>query len=126
MLVLDENRRIGTNAEPLGELSRQIRRDRNHPSVFMWSLANEESLQGTPTGASIMQVMQNLVHSLDSTRLCTAALNSWGSGFSSVLDVNGFNYQLGQHGYVPRRQPELAHHRHGNVQSDHGSRHIYQ
>ncbi|MFZ1073182.1 MAG: beta-galactosidase GalA, partial [Verrucomicrobiia bacterium] len=96
MLVLDENRRIGTNAEPLSELSRQIRRDRNHPSVFMWSLANEETLQGTPTGASIMQVMQNLVHSMDSTRLCTAALNSWGSGFSSVLDVNGFNYQLGQ------------------------------
>jgi beta-galactosidase len=96
MLVLDENRRLGTNAEPLGELSRQIRRDRNHPSVFMWSLANEEPLQGTDTGASIMQVMQNLVHSLDSTRLCTAALNSWGSGFSSVLDVNGFNYQLGQ------------------------------
>ncbi len=96
MLVLDENRRIGTNAEPLSELSRQIRRDRNHPAVFMWSLGNEEPLQGTPTGASIMQVMQNLVHSLDSTRLCTAALNSWGSGFSSVLDVNGFNYQLGQ------------------------------
>ena len=96
MLVLDENRRIGTNAEPLGELNRQIRRDRNHPSVFMWSLANEETLQGTATGASIMQVMQNLVHSMDSTRLCTAALNSWGSGFSSVLDVNGFNYQLGQ------------------------------
>ncbi len=96
MLVLDENRRIGTNAEPLGELSRQIRRDRNHPSVFMWSLANEESLQATYTGASIMQVMQNLVHSLDSTRLCTAALNDWGTGFSSVLDVNGFNYQLGQ------------------------------
>jgi beta-galactosidase len=96
MLVLDENRRIGTNAEPLGELTRQIRRDRNHPSVFMWSLANEEPLQGTSTGASIMQAMQNLVHSLDSTRRCTAALNSWGSGFSSVLDVNGFNYQLGQ------------------------------
>jgi len=96
MLVLDENRRPGTNAEPLSELSRQIRRDRNHPSVFMWSLANEEPLQGTSTGASIIQVMQNLVHAMDSTRLCTAALNSWGSGFSSVLDVNGFNYQLGQ------------------------------
>jgi len=95
MLVLDENRRLGTNAEPLGELGRQIRRDRNHPSVFMWSLANEEPLQGTATGASIIQVMQNLVHSLDATRLCTAALNSVGSGFSSVLDVNGFNYALG-------------------------------
>ena len=95
LLVLDENRRLGTNTEPLGELARQIRRDRNHPSVFAWSLANEEPLQGTATGASIIQVMQNLAHSLDSTRLCTAALNSVGSGFSSVLDVNGFNYALG-------------------------------
>ncbi len=95
MLVLDENRRLGTNAEPLSELSRQIRRDRNHPSVFMWSLCNEEPLQTTSTGASMIQVMQNLVHSLDSTRLCTAALNDWGVGFSLVLDVNGFNYSLG-------------------------------
>jgi len=81
MLVLDENRRIGTNAEPLGELSRQIRRDRNHPSVFMWSLANEESLQGDSTsGTPIMQAMQNLAHSLDSTRLCTAAMSGgWGA-----------------------------------------------
>ena len=95
MLVLDENRRLGTNAEPLSELSRQIRRDRNHPSVFMWSLANEEPLQTTTTGASIIQVMQNLVHSMDSTRWCTAALNDWQVGFSLVLDVNGFNYSLG-------------------------------
>jgi PKD repeat protein len=98
MLVLDENRRIGTDAEPLSELSRLIRRDRNHPSVFMWSLANEEYyLQGTSTGAAIIQVMQNLVHSLDSTRRCTAAQNSsFGSGMSLVLDVNGFNYHLDQ------------------------------
>jgi beta-galactosidase len=96
MLVLDENRRIGTNAEPLGELGRQIRRDRNHPSVFAWSLGNEEPLQGTSTGASIMQVMQNLVHSMDSTRQCTVAMNgSWGSGFSTVIDIQGFNYNLG-------------------------------
>jgi len=97
MLVLDENRRIGTNAEPLGELARQIRRDRNHPSVFMWSLANEEPLQGDSTiGTPIMQAMQKLVHSLDSTRLCTAAMSGgWGSGFSLVLDVTGFNYSLG-------------------------------
>ena len=98
---------LGTNAEPLGELSRQIRRDRNHPSVFMWSLANEEfGLQGTDVGAAIMTVMQNLVHSLDSTRLCTAALNTWEVGFSLVLDVNGFNYQLGQQDYFHTLYPD--------------------
>jgi beta-galactosidase len=96
MLVLDENRRLGTNAEPLSQLTRLIRRDRNHPSVFMWSLGNEEPLQGTATGAAMMQVMQDVVHSMDSTRRCTVAMNgSWGSGFSTVIDVQGFNYFLG-------------------------------
>jgi beta-galactosidase len=97
MLVLDENRRCGSDPESLGQLQRMVLRDRNHPSVFCWSLANEEFyVQGNTNGVAVMTAMQNLVHSLDSTRLCTAALNSWGSGFSSVLDVNGFNYQLGQ------------------------------
>jgi hypothetical protein len=77
----------------LGELQRGILRDRNHPSVYVWSLANEETLQGTTTGATILQAMQDLVHQLDPTRLCTVAMNgSWGSGFSTVIDVQGFNY----------------------------------
>ena len=99
MLVLDENRRPGTNAEPMGELERQIRRDRNHPSIFMWCLANEEPLESSSTGASIIQTMQNLVHSMDPTRLCTAAnregMNGWLSGFTTVIDVMGFNYSPG-------------------------------
>jgi beta-galactosidase len=93
MLVMDENRRLGSDPESLGELQRGILRDRNHPSVFIWSLANEETLQGTTTGATILQAMQALVHQLDPTRLCTVAMNgSWGSGFSTVIDVQGFNY----------------------------------
>ena len=97
MLVLDENRRIGTNAEPLGELQRQILRDRNHPSVFAWSLANEEwSMQASADGQPIMAAMQSLVHSLDPTRSCTAAINGslGGVGFSAVLDVQGLNYNI--------------------------------
>ena len=97
MLVLDENRRFGTNAEPLSQLSRLIRRDRNHPSVFAWSLCNEETAwQGdtSGTGASLIQVMQNLVHSLDPWRKCTAAVNfGWNSGFATVLDIEGLNYE---------------------------------
>jgi beta-galactosidase len=96
MLVLDENRRIGTNAEPMSQLNRLIRRDRNHPSIFMWSLGNEESLQGdTANGAPVVQAMQNAVHPMDPTRLCTIAMNGgWGSGFSTVIDVQGFNYHM--------------------------------
>jgi fibronectin type 3 domain-containing protein len=97
MLVLDENRRLGTNAEPMGELQRQVLRDRNHPSVFMWSLCNEEwDMQTDSAGPSIVQAMQNLVHSLDSTRICTAAINGSLSGitFAYVLDVKGLNYNI--------------------------------
>jgi beta-galactosidase len=97
MLVLDENRRPGTNTEELSELQRLIVRDRNHPSVFCWSMANEEDLQRDGTvGAPIMQKMVNLVHQLDPSRKCTAAMNSYSSGsadgFSTALDVQGFNY----------------------------------
>ena len=35
ILVLDENRRLGTNAEPLNELTRLLLRDRNHPSILV-------------------------------------------------------------------------------------------
>ncbi len=97
MLVLDEARRIGTNVEPLFELRNQVMRDRNHPSVFAWSLANEEwDMQASPTGQVVMAVMQNLIHSLDSTRKCTAAINGslGGTGFTAVLDVQGLNYNI--------------------------------
>ena len=96
MLVMDENRRLGSDNQNLAELEQQIRRDRNHPSVFIWSLANEEYHQRDSAGAMIFQTMQDLVHRLDPTRLCTAAMNSWSGGtpegFSTVMDVQGFNY----------------------------------
>jgi beta-galactosidase len=98
MLVLDENRVVGSDAANLDRLQSQILRDRNHPSVFAWSLGNEEwNSQGTAEGAAVIKTMQNLAHSLDPTRECTAAVNgSYGStGFITVLDVKGFNYNLG-------------------------------
>ncbi|HEV2436088.1 MAG TPA: beta-galactosidase GalA [Verrucomicrobiae bacterium] len=93
LLVMEENRRLDTNAETLDNLKEMIRRDRNHPSIFIWSLGNEEPLQGTDIGESMLGTMQALVHQLDPTRLCTVAMNGkWGAGFSRVIDVQGFNY----------------------------------
>jgi beta-galactosidase len=96
MLVLDETRRFGWDSESLGQLDRLIRRDRNHPSVFAWSLANEE-WNYQATNAPVILTMQNLAHSLDSTRKCTAAIMGAynGTGFDTVIDVVGFNYNLG-------------------------------
>ena len=98
MLVLDETRRCGSDPESLGQLQRMVLRDRNRPSVFCWSLANEEWwVQSDANGNTVMTAEQNLVHSLDSTRLCTCAINgAWGGsvGFTAVIDVQGFNYNL--------------------------------
>jgi beta-galactosidase len=96
MLVLDENRLFGSDAQNLGRLKQLVLRDRNHPSVFTWSLGNEEwNAQDTAAGAAITRDMQNLVDSLDPTRQCTLAVNagSYGDfGIFSALDVKGFNY----------------------------------
>jgi beta-galactosidase len=51
MLVFDETRMMASNPEGLSQLENLVRRDRNHPSVFMWSLGNEEGMAGTDKGS---------------------------------------------------------------------------
>ena len=96
MLVMNECRIVGSDPQNLADLSDLLVRDRNHPSVFMWSLANEEMVQRDESAARAFATMQRLVHRLDPTRACTAAMNSWSTGkpdgFSTVADVQGFNY----------------------------------
>jgi beta-galactosidase len=100
MLVMDENRRVDETEVVMNDLRHMILRDRNHPSVFIWSLGNEEGrLQGTNAATHaaahrVLTPMQNLVHELDPTRLCTMAMNGgWGEGLTEVIDVQGFNYR---------------------------------
>jgi beta-galactosidase len=100
LLVMDENRRVDETPVALDDLRRLVLRDRNHPSVFIWSLGNEEGqLQATNAPAheaaiKLITPMQQMVHELDPTRLCTIAMNGgWGEGFTKVIDVQGFNYR---------------------------------
>ena len=96
MLVMDETRRMSSDTEALGDLERMIRRDRNHPSVIIWSLANEEPEQGTERGARIVATMKRLARRLDPSRPVTTAMDdAWGQGVSGVVDVQGFNYKHG-------------------------------
>ena len=58
MLVIDENRLMGTNQEHLSLLRRMIERDRNHPSVFLWSIGNEEWwIESNEKGEKIARTM---------------------------------------------------------------------
>lgn len=93
MLVMDETRMMSSNKEGLRDLGRMMRRDRNHPSIILWSLGNEEPEQGAERGARIAATMKRLARRLDPTRPVTVAMNgSWGKGYSKVVDVQGFNY----------------------------------
>ncbi len=98
MLVMDETRMMSSNPEGLSELERLIKRDRNHPSVAIWSLGNEEPEQGNTRGARIVASMKRMQRRLDPSRLMTTAMNGGygGVGVSTVVDVQGFNYNDGQ------------------------------
>jgi beta-galactosidase len=94
MVVLDENRMFSSAPEGLSQLSRLIRRDRNHPSVVFWSTGNEEGEQSTDRGARMCRTMKRLVQRLDPTRPITQAMNGgWGKGITTVVDIMGFNYR---------------------------------
>jgi len=94
MLVLDENRLMGINSEHLGYLENLIKRDRNHPSVILWSLGNEEwAIEGNVKGARIGLTMQDFANRLDSSRAVTTAVSGgWDWGTGTVMQVMGYNY----------------------------------
>jgi beta-galactosidase len=95
MLVIDEQRLMGSSPVHLGDLARLIRRDRNHPSVILWSLGNEEwAIEGNVTGARIADAMEAAAHRLDPTRATTVALSGGRDpqGISGAAEVMGFNY----------------------------------
>lgn len=108
LLVLDETRLLNSGAEYEDEFRKLILRDRNHASVFMWSLGNEEFMeQTTDIGKRIAQNQVLLAAQLDPTRLCTAAVSS-GSiyhGVNEVLPVRGSNYNLGELDKYHREHP---------------------
>ncbi|MBN1953223.1 MAG: DUF4982 domain-containing protein [Bacteroidales bacterium] len=93
-LVLDENRLMGINDEHLELLENMMKRDRNHPSIFIWSLGNEEwAIEGSITGARITKTMQDFANRLDSSRAFTVAVSGgWDNGIGMVTQVMGFNY----------------------------------
>ena len=113
MLVLDETRMMSSTEEGLSQVERMIRRDRNHPCVFAWSIGNEEwQVQGEERGALIVGSMKRLARRLDPSRPITEAMNGdWGKGLSSVVDIQGFNYFQGDidafHRQFPR-QPSMG------------------
>ena len=74
-----------------------VRRDRNHPSIVLWSIGNEIPEQGKADGWEIAKRLADICHKEDPTRLVTAGFNNWTGAIKNKLadqvDVPGFNYK---------------------------------
>ncbi len=98
LLVMDESRLMGSDSANMKKWDDQIRRDRNHPSVAMWCIANEQfAVQDTPIAANVARAMQDYVKQLDPTRAVTYASPEGDvfRGINSVIEVRGWNYHYG-------------------------------
>jgi beta-galactosidase len=95
MLVFDETRMMSSNPEGLSQLENLVRRDRNHPSVIIWSLGNEEGTADGVYGLPILTQMKAVVKKHDGSRPVSMAENGGGNmgkaGYAA-LDVQGYNY----------------------------------
>ncbi|UWZ82683.1 beta-galactosidase GalA [Occallatibacter riparius] len=93
MLVFDETRMMSSNPEGLAQFENLVRRDRNRPSVFMWSMGNEEGQANTPRGELILTAMKEVAKRCDGTRpVSIAPTGAINAGGLAVCDVAGYNY----------------------------------
>ncbi|MBD3582857.1 beta-galactosidase GalA [Flavobacterium selenitireducens] len=95
MLVMNENRLVNSGKEYAGQFRKLLKRDRNHPSIFMWSIGNEEGLiQKNDTGKRIAKSLLSILRQYDHTRTATYAANFGNEfeGINEVIPVRGFNY----------------------------------
>ncbi len=98
MLVMDESRLMGGDSGNMKKWDDHIRRDRNHPSVAIWCIANEQFMvQDTPQAANVALTMQDYVKRLDPLRPVTYAApeDNVFRGINSVIEVRGWNYHYG-------------------------------
>ncbi len=110
ILVMDENRNFNASPEYERQLEWLIRRDRNHPSVILWSVFNEEPMQGTENGYEMVRRMNAVVKKFDTTRPVTAAASGGllsARNVAHAVDVIGINYQVASYDKIHQAFPTV-------------------
>ena len=91
------------------DLRDMIRRDRNHPSVVMWSIGNEILEQADADGWQVAKRLTDVCHEEDPTRPVTAGFNQVENAIKNRLadqvDIPGFNYGVGEYAKILAQHP---------------------
>jgi beta-galactosidase len=80
------------------DIESMVKRDRNHPSVIMWSIGNEIPNRQDPEVVALAKTLADYIRSIDSARPVTAAVNDLKpeqDPYFAALDVAGYNYASG-------------------------------
>lgn len=95
------------------DLDAMVLRDRNHPSIFMWSIGNEIIERKEQQAIETAKMLVSAIKKIDPTRMVTSAMTTWDSDWEifdplmAAHDVAGYNYHLNSassdHERIPSR-----------------------
>lgn len=95
----------------VSDLESVIRRDRNHPSVIMWSIGNEINEQKQPDGWKLARILNDATHKADPTRPTTAGCDRYPACFDNkfafYVDIVGLNYKSHYYKQVREKYPSI-------------------
>ena len=109
-IVLDEARWFSSTEEGVAQLETLVKRDRNRPSVFFWSLSNEEYYSSLEQGKRITKTLMEAVRRLDALRPITSAVDKSPekAPVFDEQDLVGINYNLHIFDDVHQKYPQKA------------------